>query len=294
MKYNKLIILVAVMTVAMAMRSDKPAYQFFDIKGKKADYGDLLKAAGKSDIVFFGEMHDSPICHWLELELTKDLYAEKTDKLVLGMEMFEADNQLLLNEYLNGTIKEKSFEDEARLWKNYKTDYKPIVKFAFDHHIPLIATNVPRRYATLVNKAGFTALDSLSLEAKKLIPPLPILYDPELPGYKSMVDMMRSMDSSHVTDNIAKAQALKDATMAYFILQNYKPGGLFLHFNGSYHTENFEGIVWYIKQARPDLNVLTIASAEQDDIDTLSTESIGIADFVLTVPSSMTKTFISQ
>lgn len=294
MKYNKLIILVAVMTVVMAMRSDKPAYQLFDIKGKKADYGDLVKSASKADIVFFGENHDSPICHWLELELTKDLFAEKTSSMVLGMEMFETDNQLLINEYMNGTIREKSFEDEARLWKNYKTDYKPIVKFAFDHKIPLIATNVPRRYATLVNKEGFTALDSLSMEAKKLIAPLPIQYDPELPGYKSMVDMMRSMDSSHVTDNIAKAQALKDATMAYNILLNLKPGGLFLHFNGSYHSENFEGIVWYIKQARPELNILTIASVEQDDIDTLGTESVGIADFVLAVPSSMTKTFISQ
>ena len=294
MKYNKLIMILVVLIAATAMKSDKPAYQFFDVKGKKAGYEDMLKKAVQSDIVFFGEMHDSPICHWLELELTKDLFSEKTDQLVLGAEMFEADNQLLLNEYMSGKVKEKNFEEEARLWKNYKTDYKPLVKFAFDHKIPFIATNVPRRYASLVNKQGFVALDSLSAEAKTYFAPLPIPFDPELPGYKGMIDMMRSIDSAHATVNIAQAQALKDATMAYFILRNYKQGKLFLHYNGSYHSENFEGIVWYIKQANPDLKILTIASTEQDDLDSLKSESLGIADFVLCVPSSMTKTMISQ
>jgi uncharacterized iron-regulated protein len=208
--------------------------------------------------------------------------------------MFEADNQLLIEEYMAGTIKEKSFEEEARLWKNYKTDYKPIVKFAFDHKIPFVATNVPRRYASLVNKQGFEALDSLSTEAKQYFAPLPVAFDPELPGYKGMVEMMRSIDSTHTTFNIAKAQALKDATMAYFILQNLKPGQTFLHFNGSYHSENFEGVVWYIRQANPDLKILTIASTELDDLDTLGSESNGIADFVLCVPSSMTKTMTGQ
>jgi uncharacterized iron-regulated protein len=272
------------------MKSDKNAYQFFDLKGKKADYQDVLKAALASDIVFFGEIHTSPICHWLQIELTKDLFAEKKENLVLGAEMFESDNQLLLNEYLSGKVKEKNFEEEARLWKNYKTDYKPLVKFAFDNKLPFIATNVPRRYAALVNSKGFEALDDLSPEAKQLLPPLPIKYDPELEGYKSMVEMMRSMDSTHATDNIAKAQALKDATMAFFILENWQEGKLFIHYNGTYHSENFEGIVWYIRQAKPNLKILTIASVEQDELDSLVEENQGLADFTLCMPTSMTKT----
>ena len=168
---KRILLLTLVFVVAMAMKSDKPAYQFFDLKGKKAGYSDVLKEALESDIVFFGENHDSPICHWLELELTKDIYAERTNDLVLGMEMFESDNQLLLDEYFSGTIKEKNFEEEVKLWKNYKTDYKPIVKFALDHQLNLIATNVPRRYASLVNKSGFEALDSLSAEARSYLAP---------------------------------------------------------------------------------------------------------------------------
>ena len=104
-----------------------------------------------------------------------------------------------------------------------------------------------------------------------------------------MVEMMKSMDSAHATDNIAKAQALKDATMAYFILKNWEKGKLFLHYNGTYHSENFEGIVWYIKQAMPDAKIMTIASLEQDDLDTLAEDQLGLATFTLVIPASMTK-----
>jgi uncharacterized iron-regulated protein len=282
--------LIVVFLISAAMKSDKPAYQFFDLKGKNADYKEVLKASLEADIVFFGELHNSPICHWLELELTKDLYAEKKENLVIGAEMFESDNQLILDEYLSGKVKEKNFEDEAKLWDNYKTDYKPLVEFALENKIPFIATNVPRRYASLVNKKGLEALDSLTSDAKALLPPLPIAYDAELKGYKEMVEMMKEA-GGHDTLNIAKAQAIKDATMAYFILQNWKEGKVFIHYNGTYHSNNFEGIVWYIRQEKPDLRILTIASVEQDTLDFLSEENLNLADFTLCVPSSMCKTY---
>jgi uncharacterized iron-regulated protein len=283
------IILAFSVLLSLAMKSDLPAYQFFDSRGKKADYGDVLKSAKSADIIFFGELHNSPICHWLQLELTRDLYAETGEKLVLGAEMFESDNQLILDEYLSGRIRERNFEEEARLWKNYSTDYKPLVKFALDNKIPFIATNVPRRYAALVNKEGFEGLDLLDPEAGKYLAPLPIPYDPELKGYKDMVEMMGGA-GGHGTANIAKAQALKDATMAHFILENHSTGKLFLHYNGTYHSNNYEGIVWYIRQARPDIKIMTIATVEQDTLKNLAEEHINLADFVLCVPSDMTKT----
>ena len=288
---KKSILLITIVAfLGSAMKSDKPAYQFFSQNGKHAEYKDVLKTALDSDIVFFGELHDSPICHWLELELTKDLYAEKGDKLVMGAEMFETDNQLLLDEYLSGNIKEKNFEDEVKLWKNYKTDYKPLVKFALDNKIPFVATNIPRRYASLVNKKGLEGLDSLTNEAKAYLPPLPIAFDPELKGYKEMMEMMKDA-GGHDSENIAKAQAVKDATMAYFILKNWNAGKVFIHYNGSYHSDNFEGIVWYIRQAKPGLRIMTISAVEQDSIDTLDTDNQNLADYILCLPGSMSKSY---
>lgn len=235
----------------------------------------------------FGELHDNPISHWLQLELTKDLCKLKKDSLVLGAEMFESDNQLILDEYLSGMITTGRFEGEARLWPNYKTDYRPLVEFAKSNKLQFVATNVPKRYASLINSKGFEGLEELSDEAKKFIPPLPIAYDPELNCYKSMLEMDGGM-GSHITPNFPKAQAIKDATMAHFLLQNWSPGKLFIHFNGAYHSDNFESMNWYLKRANPDLKIITITTVSQEEIKELLEENTGKADFTICVVDNMT------
>ena len=111
----------------LAFKSDKHAFRVFSSEGKPVKYQKMLENLEGADIVFFGELHDNPIAHWLQYELTRDLYNIEGENLVLAAEMFEADNQLLMNEYLGGQISEKKFEEEMRLWNNYKTDYKPLV-----------------------------------------------------------------------------------------------------------------------------------------------------------------------
>jgi uncharacterized iron-regulated protein len=208
-------------------------------------------------------------------------------ELVLGAEMFEQDNQLALNLYLNGKMTEKGLDSTARLWKNYKTDYAPLVNLAKENKLKFIATNIPRKYASQVSKGGFESLDKLSSEEKKWIAPLPILFDPQLPGYVKMLAMM----AEHKMPNMAKAQAIKDATMAYFIFQNQMPGELFIHYNGSYHSEYFEGISWYLKKSNPNLKIATIATVSQDDINSLLQEHVGNADYIICVDSEMTSTY---
>lgn len=290
MKY----ILLFFLFCCLAFSTDKPAYQLFTQKGKETTYAQLLKEAQQADIVLFGELHNNPIAHWLELQLTKDLFTAKKDRLILGAEMFEADNQLVLNEYIQGKIASRHLESEAKLWDNYSTDYKPLVDFALTHHLPFIATNIPRRYASLVARSGLPVLDSLSGEAKKWIAPLPIQVDLELPGYKQMMGMGGG-GSAHGGEmnagNIARAQAIKDATMAHFILQHWQSGKVFLHFNGSYHSDRFEGIVWYLKQYRPALTIVTISSTEQPDIQILADKSRDLANYIIAIPSDMTKTY---
>jgi len=286
---KKYILLCIAIATLLSMKNDKPAYRLFEQNGNKASYKDMLKEASEADIVFFGELHDNPICHWLEYELTSDLYAERGKNLILGAEMFESDNQLIVNEYLAKLIKEKNFEAEARLWPNYKTDYKRLLDFARDSSLAFIATNIPRRYASMVNANGFDALNTLDKKAYQFIAPLPIKYDSTLSCYADMYKMMGD-SPTHATRNIACAQATKDATMAYFILQNFTKGKTFLHFNGSYHSDRFQSILWYLKQADPTLKIVTISSVEQKDLDELDKESEGLANFIIAIPETMSKT----
>jgi len=293
-KYFYLLLLSVFMTLT-AFKGDKPAYVIYNAKGKTADYGDLLKAAKSSDLIFFGEMHNNPICHWLEYELTKDLFDEKQENLILGAEMFERDNQLLLTEYVTKLIRKKDFEAEAKLWPNYKTDYAPLVDFAREKGLRFIATNVPRRYAALVNMKGFEGLDSINAGERGLIASLPIKYDTTLNCYQSIAKAVGDGMPAHMTMNLGKAQALKDATMAQFIMKTVTgTGPCFLHFNGSYHSDYYEGIVWYakdnIRKNNFPVKILTISCVEQDTLTDLKRENIGKADFIISIPPSMTKT----
>jgi uncharacterized iron-regulated protein len=282
------IVLVITFFVFTAFKTDKPAYYLFNKEGKDVKYEKMLKEAEDADIVLFGESHDNPVSHWLQLELTKDLFDLKKENLVLGAEMFESDNQVILDEYLESLISQSSFESNARLWPNYKTDYKPLVEFAKTNKLKFVASNVPRRYASIVNSKGFEGLDELSAEAKAFLPPLPVKYDAELNCYKSMMEMEGM--GSHVTPNFPKAQAIKDATMAHFILKNWSKGKLLIHYHGSYHSENFESIYWYLKQENPDLKIVTIHTVSQDDVTKLEERNTGKADFTICVDEDMTKT----
>jgi len=286
---KNIISIVLLFSVFSLFSQQKEAFKIFDSKGNLSSYEYLLAASKDADFVFFGELHDNPIAHWLEFELTRDLYSTKKNNLIVGAEMFEADNQLILSEFLQGKINDKKFEEEGILWPNYKTDYKPFVVYCKENKIPFIATNIPRRYASMVSKGGFGVLDSLSPEAKTYIAPLPVKYDENLPCYKSMLEM-KGMGVMKPNANLPKAQAAKDATMNYFILKNWKQGNLFLHFNGSYHSNNHEGIVWYLKNEKKNAKVIVINTVTQTNLSSLDEENKSTGDFIICVPESMIRT----
>ncbi len=283
--------LLIILVIFTSFKADKKAYQIFDQNGKKLNYDKLLKELSKADIILFGELHNNPINHWLQFEVTKDIYENYNDFLALGAEMYEADDQLIVNEYLGGHIDYKLFEKEAKLWPNDKTDYKPLLDFARENQLTFVATNIPRRYARMVSRSGFRAFNDLNDKAKKYIAPLPLKYDDKLPGYVNMRKMMGSMGHSKMSpENMAKAQAAKDATMAHFILKNWMKDRTFIHFNGTYHSLNYEGICWYLKQANPTLKVATINCIEQKNITELNEENLSTAHYIIAVPENMTKT----
>ena len=127
------------------------AYAIYDAEGNEVSFQKMSDSLSNYEVVLFGEFHDHPVVHWLQKKLTEKLYA-KNANLVLGAEMFEADNQLILDEYLQDKIPQNRFEEEMRLWNNYKTDYKPLIEFAKTNNLQFVATNVPRRYASVVSK----------------------------------------------------------------------------------------------------------------------------------------------
>jgi len=268
------------------------AYQFYDQKGKEIKTDKLVKELAQYDVVFFGENHNSSINHWLQLKITEALYEKKNGQIMLGAEMFERDNQSQLNQYLTGKFDAKTLKDSARLWNNYPTDYKPLVDFAKDKKLTFVATNIPRRYASQTSKEGLESLNRLSEKEKTYIAQLPIKVTLNTPGYTEMKAMMGEHAEGTKVMNFIAAQATKDATMAESILKSWQAGKTFIHYNGNYHSKEFGGIYWYIKQKNPTLKMAVISVFESENPELKVPEKeYKPTEFNLIIPADMTKTF---
>ncbi len=266
-------------------------FQFYNQKGKTVKFDKMIKDLANYEVVFIGEHHNNSINHWLQLRITKALFEQKNGQLTLGAEMFERDNQTQLNDYLSGKLDEKVLKDSMRLWNNYETDYRPLVDFAKENNLKFIATNIPRRYASIVARKGLDSLNTVTEKEKVWMMQLPVEVTLETPGYPEMKEMMGDHAGPNAM-NFVSAQAVKDATMAESIFKNLEKGKLFIHYNGDYHSKQYGGTVWYLKNLNPELKIAVISVFEsEDDALPLPTEDFIPTEYNLVIPADMTKTY---
>ncbi|OHX67858.1 ChaN family lipoprotein [Flammeovirga pacifica] len=290
---KQLLLSVILIISSFTVNAQLKAYQIFDKEGKEVTFEEMSSQLESYDVVFFGELHNNPIAHWLQFELSKSLAKAKDNQVIFGAEMFEKDNQLVLDEYLKGLVKEAVLIKDGKAWDNYKTDYAPLVDFAKEIKAPFFATNVPRRYASLVAKHGLDTLKTLDKKAKKLMAPLPIEVPYELPSYKEMEQMMAGHGMKGRAKNFVAAQAIKDATMGQSIAKAVKKnkGKLMIHFNGNFHSKDHEGTVWYVNQYNKKAKCGVISFVQQEDVSKLADENKGKNEFIIVCNANMTKTF---
>jgi uncharacterized iron-regulated protein len=284
--------------------SDLPAYVIYNSKGEKVSFSKMMEELYSHDICLFGEMHDDPIVHWLEKQVTQKLVEEKGSNLVLGGEMWEADQQLLMDEFMiHGLVDKKMYVESAKNWPNFR-DYKPLLGIALRNNLKFVCTNIPRRYARVIYKKGIEYLDSLPQQAYQYLPPMPVHFDLTQPAYANMLSVFDQDDEAknkhhagaasammnYKGSNLVKAQAIKDATMAHRILQNWEEGQYFLHYNGTYHSKFYDSIYYYLKYYNPDVDIVTIHTWEAENVMELP-ESENAADFNIMIPASMPATY---
>ncbi len=282
-------VLLSIVATLSAQHKSIESYRLYNNKGKEIDFSKMIKKMSKADVILFGELHDNPICHWLQFKVTQSLYG-RDSVLMLGAEMFETDDQILIDEYITGLIRKKDFEKYANLWPNYKTDYKRLFEFAVAHNLKFVGTNIPRRYASLVYREGYEGLKNLSKTAKSYIAPMPITFDTTEIAYKKMLKMDMGHGAGQGNSNIVKSQAIKDATMAWFISQNMVENVPFLHFQGDFHSADYSAIYYYLKQYQPSVKIITVSTIGVEDLD-FKDEYEQKADYLLLIKDDMTSTY---
>ena len=92
---KKIFFLAFIFSALTISAQDLAAYKIYNSKGKEVSFKSLVKSANEAPIVLFGEFHDNPIAHWLQLELTQKMYATHGANLQLGFEMFEQEINFL-------------------------------------------------------------------------------------------------------------------------------------------------------------------------------------------------------
>ena len=258
-----------------------------------SDFEQMLADTASADVVFVGEEHDSANTHRLELAVLEGL-TRRHRSLVLAMEMFERDVQPALDDYLSGTATEQQFLAAARPWPRYATDYRPSVEFAREHHIPVVASNVPRRIASEVSKNGLAAIGSLGddrrLAAADLeCPTSGDYYDRFL---EAMTDhtasnMQASTDLRGRNDRYYLAQCVKDETMgesvAGAVLKSREQSSIVVHYNGSFHSEFAEGTVASTARRLPGRRLVVVSIVTVSDMDALAPAAADLrrADYVV-------------
>jgi uncharacterized iron-regulated protein len=286
MQKHLLLIITTFFTIHLTAQEELKAYQFYQ-DSTPISFQKAVDAMAEADVVLFGEFHDHAMVHWLQLKTTQRLM--ESGNLIMGAEFFETDDQLLLNELITGFTPMKKFTAEAKLWPNFETDYQPILQLAVDSQITFVATNIPRRYASFVARNGIDTLELFSESAKSLMPPLPMPFSMETPGYRAVYDMMGGGHGME-PENFVKAQALKDYTMAYNIGENAKKKSLFLHFNGDFHSADYGGIYWYLNELYPKLEVISIKVVQTVDQARVAKDELVGGDIILVVPEDFTRT----
>lgn len=248
---------------AMPTKSDLVIVSSTDNKPVTA--GQMTKKLAGYDVVFFGEFHDQDVLHALEYDVLKQLYAIYGDKLVLSLEMFEADTQPVLNKYLAGEVSEADFLADSRPWPRYQADYRPMVEFAKIHKLPVLASNVPRFLAAKMAKAG--TLENIEAEYRPYLPAKTSApegkYKEKFTAYMSKGQGKMQLPP-HMVDQVFAAQCLKDDKMAesiFYYLQNNKDKVVY-HVNGCFHSDGHLGTVERLEALDPSLKVGVITSKD--------------------------------
>jgi uncharacterized iron-regulated protein len=255
----------------------------FDTRQKGfADFESMLADLARADAVFVGEQHDDPNTHRLELAILEGL-VRRGVAVVVAMEMFERDTQDVLDRYAAGTIGEEQFLKEARPWPRYTTDYRPLIEFARAHHLPIVASNAPKRIASEVSRSGLSALEGLGSERAQ------VAGAPQCPTSGDYFDRFAKAMGGHAgaTSNFYFAQCVKDETMGESVAEAFRktPASrmTIVHVNGAFHSDFGAGAADSTRRRMPGRRIAVISVLPVADLDALKPgdEDLTRADYLL-------------
>jgi uncharacterized iron-regulated protein len=279
-------------------------YRIYSVKqGKEVTLNEIVEDMANADVLFFGEEHNDSVTHFLEQKTYELMYRKFGAKTTLSMEMFDRDVQTVMNEYLQGGIRERNFLKDARVWSNYK-DYKPMVEFAKANKLPIVCANAAGRYSNLAGRKGQKALMDLPAASKLFFAPLP--YDTASGAYYNKLMGLSGHSAAPDTGkkkmpvmsmggfSLITAQSLWDATMAYSIAEHLKQnkGQKVMQVNGRFHSDERFAAVTQLKKYRPKAIALVVSCGSDAAFPNIDWKQyLSLGDYIIITDPAVPKTY---
>ena len=241
--------MAAVLLLGVVMESDALADDGFPVMTpivvqmeNSATLPDLMTKLGSERLVYVGETHTAFADHLLQLEVLRGM-ASRPEGLALGVEWFQARFQPVLDRYLAGEINEAEMLRQTEYYQRWRFDYRlyrPIIHFARENGIPIIALNASKELTSEIRRVGINGL------SEEMRAELPDSYDVNDKGYEGQ---LREMFKAHQSDDgmferFVEVQLTWDETMAQHVADYLKsnPGGRILVLAGKGHIGGRSGI----------------------------------------------------
>ncbi|PHQ60171.1 MAG: hypothetical protein COC03_03030 [Robiginitomaculum sp.] len=248
------------------------------------------------DAIFIGEAHGHAASHYVQSKIFAGLHAKYSD-MALSMEQFERSQQNVVDDYLAGKIGEETLIHDGKAWDHYRSSYRPLVEFAKNNGLPVIAAEVPGNMVSCVGEEGPAFLDRLEGEPRTWIASKLHLQDgPYKDKFYAFLDAtaghrvagdMTEAEKEQIKFRRFAAQVSRDDTMAESIALHMKanPGRKVMHIDGSFHSAGLLGTVERLKMHIPDLKAANVHPIMVDDPKnpTFNVKDVGEGQYLLLI-----------
>ena len=209
----------------------------------------MQRQARHLDVLMLGEIHTSAADHAWQLATLENLHARRP-QLSLGLEMIPAARQAVLDRYSAGQLDEQAFLNRvgwAEVWGHDPELYLPLLRWARQRGVPLLALNAEPEVVRRVRRQGLTAIPAAEREGIGT----PVTAGP---AYRQRLEAAwrghgggsGPLNTAQATDlqRFLDSQLLRDRAMAERINAAHRrdPGRLVVALIGRGHLEDGDGV----------------------------------------------------
>ncbi|EPA0547911.1 ChaN family lipoprotein [Vibrio alginolyticus] len=235
-------------------------YQLYTPSGEHIALSKLPIELQQADVILIGEWHTHAGVHRFQTDMLKQLTSYDRS-LALSMEQFTRDKQPVVDAYLRGEIGEQYLMKQANAWPNYESDYRPLVEFAKQKNLPVIAANAPKSIVRCIGRQGLDYINKLDDDQRTFIAQA---INTGSSPYKEKFMASMHHGKPEQTEKQFAAQVTWDETMAESIVSylDDNPGAQIVHVAGKFHTEQGLGTAASILSRNPSLKVVVISPTD--------------------------------